>query len=476
MEIVKDIEPQISVGIMRADEVRFTFNGPYKVNGKPVEGNHSAKIESGHVSYEGSLCAELLFEPADSESTFSLHDVVIGIDFHWQRTEMQTFKGALKIVVDGDKIWAVNCLPIEDYLYCVIASEMSATSSLELLKAHAIVSRSWLVAQLQRKNSESRIEYRTASELVKWYDRDDHHLFDVCADDHCQRYQGLTRIYEAESKMAEAQQKSVDKSYATKLNEAYSNAIQKIQQWRNGTADETPKTPVRRAIDETRGMLLVSEGEVCDARFSKCCGGVTEVYETCWDATPHRYLQSFVDYTHRPAGYSIDLRDEEAARKWITAEPDAFCNTKDASILRQVLNSYDQETADFYRWTVSYTKEQLSALVLKKTGIDFGEITDLIPLTRGESGRIMRLEIVGTKQRMVIGKELEIRRSLSESHLYSSAFIVEKTADGFVLRGSGWGHGVGMCQIGAAVMSERGFTFKSILLHYFRCAMVEKWW
>ncbi|MCQ2229240.1 MAG: SpoIID/LytB domain-containing protein [Bacteroidales bacterium] len=472
MEMVKNTEPIISVGIMKSEKVRFALNGRFSLDGREVTGEHEAVIDCGHVMWEGERRRELTFEPLTEDATFTLHDVVIGVNFHWQRNEEQTFSGSLSIVVDGDKIWAVNRLPIEDYLYCVIASEMSATSGLELLKAHAIVSRSWLVAQLQRKNSESRIEYRTPGELVKWYDRDDHHLFDVCADDHCQRYQGLTRLMTV--KQGEGGKEK--NSYTDVLKRAYENTIQKIHVLANNGEGERGKTAVRRAIDETRGMMLVSDGEICDARFSKCCGGVTETYDTCWDATEHRYLQSFVDYTHKPSGYKIDLRVEGDARRWIETSPDAFCNTQDAKVLRQVLNSYDQETSDFYRWTVKYTTAELSDLVRRRSGVDFGEIKELIPLTRGMSGRIMRLEIVGSKMRMVIGKELEIRRTLSESHLYSSAFTVEKTQDGFVLRGAGWGHGVGMCQIGAAVMDERGFSYKGILLHYFRCAMVEKWW
>ncbi|MCQ2203633.1 MAG: SpoIID/LytB domain-containing protein [Bacteroidales bacterium] len=454
MELRKNQEPLISVGVMSGVTISFTLNGSFNVDGTSVSGLHSVRLVDGLVEYEGRRFECLDFIPSDG-ATFSLHDVTIGINFHWQRNETQTFSGSLSIIVDGDKLWAVNRLPIEDYLFCVIASEMSATSSLELLKAHAITSRSWLIAQLQRKNDQSRIELRTGEELVKWYDRDDHHLFDVCADDHCQRYQGLTRVMQSDS--------------STKI------------------LHRAPKCAalVRQAIDETRGMLLISRqpgqapgglGEVCDARFSKCCGGVTELYETCWDSTPHRYLQSFPDFTHRPGGLPVDLSIEDNAKAWIESNPDSFCNTQDATILRQVLNSYDQETADFYRWKVEYTTEQLSELVARRTGIDFGRITDLVPLTRGRSGRISRLQIIGDKCSYIIGKELEIRRSLSESHLYSSAFMVHKTTDGFILHGSGWGHGVGLCQIGAAVMSHRGFGFKAILLHYFRAAVIEKWW
>ena len=467
MEIQKGTEPVISVGVMSAPALSFTLNEPYQLNGMTLQGTHTVQLSGGMIEFNGGLFKQLTFVPTTQGSTFSLHNVVIGINFHWQRAETQVFSGSLSFVVDGDNIWAVNKLPIEDYLYCVIASEMSATSNIELLKAHAIVSRSWLVAQLQRKNNQSRIEQSSADEITRWYDRDDHHLFDVCADDHCQRYQGLTRI----GGMLRIHKKQPDQT------------LLKWPLWSGGVQQsDVAENPVQQAIDQTAGMLIVSteaglsNAEVCDARFSKCCGGITETYETCWDNTPHCYLQSFADFTHRPSGYSIDLRSEPDARHWITTSPDAFCNTSDAAILKQVLNSYDQETADFYRWKVSYTTAELSDLVAKKTGIDFGTITNLIPLTRGFSGRISRLQIVGTKKTLIIGKELEIRRILSQSHLYSSAFVVEKTSEGFTLHGAGWGHGVGMCQIGAAVMSERGFGFKSIILHYFRCATIEKWW
>lgn len=431
-------EPIISVGILCAPTIEFTLNGQYIHNGQTISGRHKVQLIDGTTKFDGTPCEQLDFIPSNKENTFSIHSVVIGIGFHWERSETQTFQGQMSIVQEENKLWAINRLPIEEYLYCVIASEMSATSSLELLKAHAVVSRSWLLAQLLNKHHGVQASTNNDNEYIKWYDRDDHTLFDVCADDHCQRYQGLTRVT------------------MTKL-------------WQQ-------KTPVRRAIDETRGMVLISEDEVCDARFSKCCGGITETYDTCWDNTPKRYLQSFVDYTHKPQGYNINLDDETNAHTWINSNPDAFCNTQDASILKQVLNSYDQETADFYRWTIKYTHEELTDIVKKKTGIDFGLIKKLEPVSRGKSGRIDKLRIVGSHKTLTIGKELEIRRILSTSHLYSSAFVIEDDGSTFILHGAGWGHGVGMCQIGAAVMSERGFGFKSILIHYYRCATIESKW
>jgi SpoIID/LytB domain protein len=298
---------------------------------------------------------------------------------------------------------------------------MSATASLELLKAHAVISRSWLLKPIihNEHNANAVLEQRTDDELIKWYERDSHELYNVCADDHCQRYQGITRARTEN---------------------------------------------VRLAIEATRGLVLMSDGEICYARFSKSCGGVSEVFESCWADEHYPYLERVVDSQQ---SIVMDLTVEENADAWIRGEHDSFCNTHDKEILSQVLNNYDQETTDFYRWKVEYTTEQLSELVARRSGIDFGTIMALEPVERGVSGRLTRLRIVGTKRTMVVGKELEIRRWLSESHLYSSAFVVDKTEDGFRLIGAGWGHGVGLCQIGAAVMGAKGYKYDEILRHYF---------
>lgn len=430
-------EPSVTVGIMSEKEICFAFNGTYIHDNRPVEGEQKVHLEQGKIEWNGKCFDQLVFAPQCDENSFCLKGVTIGVKFHWERKEDQVFKGSLKLIVEGDRITAINELSIEEYLLSVISSEMSATASLELLKSHAVISRSWLLAQIQ-KNKELEGEkpvslIRTDSELIRWYDREDHDKFDVCADDHCQRYQGITRA-------------------STEI--------------------------VARAIQATRGEILTYDGKICDARFSKCCGGVVEEFATCWENINHPYLVPLRD--NRDENNFPDLRDEESARTWIYASPDAFCNTTDKRILSQVLNNYDQETTDFYRWSVSYTQQELSDLIREKSGIDFGEIIDLKPIERGRSGRLIRLQIVGTKQILTIGKELEIRRTLSPSHLYSSAFVVEREeiVDGipqrFVLRGAGWGHGVGLCQIGAAVMGEQGFSYREILLHYFVGATIEK--
>ena len=354
-------------------------------------------------------------------------DVVIGVNFHWQRLETQTFRGSLRLLADGGKIWAINDLPVEDYLESVISSEMSARSSLPLLMAHAVISRSWLMSQIDG-NTAPNTQASHGDAFIRWYDHTDHTLFDVCADDHCQRYQGITK-------------------------------------------ETSPN--VAEAIRRTRGELLTYGDEICDARFSKCCGGAMEEFQYCWDDTPKPYLKGIGD---TPEETIPDLTVEENARQWILSSPKSFCNTADKRILSQVLNDYDQETTDFYRWRVSYTQEELSKLVEKKLGAGLGTITDMRPLKRGTSGRICELRITGTKKTIVVGKELEIRRALSESHLYSSAFVVEKQGDTFTLIGAGWGHGVGLCQIGAAVMGDKGYAYDEILRHYYPGAEIEKAW
>ncbi len=403
-------EPIVTVGIVGGQKISFVLNAPYMAKGETQEGPQCVELSEGGIRWHGQQYRELLFVPQDAEqASFSLHDVTIGVNFHWERQETQVFRGALRLVVDADKIIAINELPVEQYLESVISSEMSATSSIELLKAHAVISRSWLLSQ--KKNREENGEKKEGSffsfvrkedEFIRWYDREDHTLFDVCADDHCQRYQGITRA---------------------------------------------TSPSVAEAIKATRGQVLVYDNELCDARFSKCCGGKTEEFQYCWEDTPKPYL------------ISID---------------DPFCDTKDAKVLRQVLNDYDQETPDFYRWTVDYSKAELTELVNRKLKLDLGDIVDLVPLDRGKSGRIWRLQIVGTKRSFTIGKELEIRRALSETHLYSSAFDVEKQGDHFILKGKGWGHGVGLCQIGAAVMGEKGYNYEEILLYYYRGAEIKK--
>ena len=442
-------EPYVQVGIVFDPQIEFTLLTPYQQNGQKVDGHQTATFDHGRILWKGRLYDELLFEPEDEQTAaFELHGVTIGINFHWERKEDQRFQGALRIIVEDNHLTAVNVIRVEDYLTSVISSEMSATASLELLKAHAVISRSWLLAQIN-KNKEIEAQHtdysactQTDDELIRWFDREDHTRFDVCADDHCQRYQGITRA-------------------STDI--------------------------VRQAIQATRGQVLMSEDKICDARFSKCCGGAFEEFQYCWEDTPYPYLRKQLDRRIRQGQTSVpdpdlpDLTVEAEADRWIRTSPEAFCNTTDKHILSQVLNNYDQETTDFYRWRVEYTQEELSALILKRSGVDYGQIIDLIPVARGTSGRLWKLKIIGTKRTLTIGKELEIRRTLSSSHLYSSAFVVDKhdlSPEGiparFPLIGAGWGHGVGLCQIGAAVMGEQGYKYDEILLHYYIGANIEK--
>ena len=401
-------EPLVSVGIVSGQKISFSLNSPYMAKGEEIMGEQTVEFSEGGILWRGTLYRHLTFRPQGVGASFSLKDVTIGVNFHWERQETQTFEGTLRIVVEADKIVAINDLPVERYLSSVISSEMSATSSPEFLKAHAVISRSWLLAQMakRQKHQEGTDGFfsftRKDDELIRWYDREDHTIFDVCADDHCQRYQGITKA---------------------------------------------TSPHVEEAILETRGQVLAYGDEICDARFHKCCGGETEEFQYCWENTPKPYLVSI----HDP-----------------------WCNTTDKKILSQVLNDFDQETPDFYRWKVEFTRQQLSELVSRKLNIDFGDIQDLIPVERGKSGRIWKLKIVGSKKTFTIGKELEIRRALSETHLLSSAFDVVKTNDGFTLNGKGWGHGVGMCQIGAAVMGAQGKSYEEILLFYYRNAEIQK--
>lgn len=446
MKLTDMHEPHLSIGIMYESEIIFRLNETYLLapNGVPYEGIQKVIYQEGKIWMNGEMVDEntLLFQPVRyREASFELNDVTIGIHFHWERKEDQQFKGSLKIIIEDEKLTAINILPLEDYLISVISSEMNATSNLELLKAHAITSRSWLLAQIEKgkklKDSinlfQSNIE--TPEELIRWYDREDHLNFNVCADDHCQRYQGITR-------------QSTD--------------------------------IVEQAIAETRGMLLKEDETICDARYSKCCGGMTETFENVWEPQVHPYLQSIVDNPFLPDGYNADLTDEEAAERWIRNTPDAFCNTNEKEVMTQVLNDYDQETKDFYRWKITYQQVDLAELIARKTGRDFGAIIDLVPVERGKSGRLTKLKIVGSSLTLTIGKELEIRKTLSESHLYSSAFVVDKLTikdnvpEEFILTGAGWGHGVGLCQIGAAVMGTKGFKYDEILMHYFRGAVIVK--
>lgn len=406
--------PLVSVGLLTADIIRFTLSD--------APGVREARVSSAGlgVEYEGAVVPELLFEPAGPDGWFEIEDVVIGVNFHWERRERQRFRGALRIVCDRGRLTAINILPVEEYLVSVISSEMHSTSSADLLMAHAVISRSWLLSMIGG-NGRRRQALRSSGQYIRWWDREDHELFDVCADDHCQRYQGIGRI--------------------------------------------DPESAAARAVRDTRGIVLACDGELCDTRFSKCCGGVFERFSSCWGDEDYPYLTERRDYTD-PADFP-DLTDETEAERWILGSPDAFCNTADPRLLSQVLNEYDREQTDFYRWRVDYTSGRLTELINRRLETDLGAIIDLIPVERGPSGRIVRLRIVGEKGEVTIGKELMIRRALSESHLRSSAFVVRKTGEGFTLYGAGWGHGVGLCQIGAAVMADRGYAWHEILRHYY---------
>lgn len=438
----KGRQPDVTVGIVSAQKIHFSLNKPYLAKGEKVLGEQVVEFSEGGVLWNGNQYSQLTFHPQSADASFSLSDVTIGVNFHWERKETQTFLGTLRFVVESDKIVAINELPVEKYLESVISSEMSATSSLELLKAHAVISRSWLLAQMKKRRevAESGNNFfsftKKEDTLIRWYDREDHTLFDVCADDHCQRYQGITK-------------------------------------------ETSPH--VAEAIRQTKGQILMDGDEICDARFSKCCGGITEEFQYCWEDTPKTYLTAVRDIALGVEHTLPNLTNEEEAEKWIRFNPPAFCNTQDKKILSEVLNDYDQETVNFYRWKETLSQEKLQQLIADKLKMDLGAILDMKAVERGKSGRISKLQIIGTEKIFTIGKELEIRRTLSDSHLLSSAFVVDKydkdeqgVPQRFELIGAGWGHGVGLCQIGAAVMGEQGYHYDAILLHYYQGAEIKK--
>lgn len=438
----KGKQPDVTVGIVSAQKIHFSLNKPYLAKGEKVLGEQVVEFSEGGVLWNGNQYSQLTFHPQSADASFSLSDVTIGVNFHWERKETQTFLGTLRFVVESDKIVAINELPVEKYLESVISSEMSATSSLELLKAHAVISRSWLLAQMKKRRevAESGNNFfsftKKEDTLIRWYDREDHTLFDVCADDHCQRYQGITK-------------------------------------------ETSPH--VAEAIRQTKGQILMDDEEICDARFSKCCGGITEEFQYCWEDTPKTYLTAVRDIALGVEHTLPNLTNEEEAEKWIRFNPPAFCNTQDKKILSEVLNDYDQETVNFYRWKETLSQKKLQQLIADKLKMDLGAILDMKAVERGKSGRISKLQIIGTEKTFTIGKELEIRRTLSDSHLLSSAFVVDKydkdeqgVPQRFELIGAGWGHGVGLCQIGAAVMGEQGYHYDAILLHYYQGAEIKK--
>jgi SpoIID/LytB domain protein len=438
-------EPSIKVGIIaQCKKVDGAFNGPYRINDeRSLEGSFAIRTSGSHIILYDTAGNEIMRREElhctpVHDSTFTLFDVTIGVHFHWERTQEQTFKGALILILDEQgNLVVMNRIFLEDYLASVISSEMNTDAPLEFLKAHSIISRSWLMATLIRartENKRGRVSFgpaRSAGEIICWYDREDHTLFDVCADDHCQRYQGITRMM-------------------------------------SGNA--------RNAAETTKGVFLTYNNEICDARYHKACGGITDNFQSAWDDTPIPYLTSVSD---SPAPHD-PIATEADAERWFLSSPDAYCNTTDEHVLRQILPAFDRETTDFFRWQVAFTRKTLEEIIREKSGMDFGDLKNIIPRERGPSGRIVRLTIEGSKQTITIGKELEIRRWLSRTHLLSSAFsiTVEHDQSGtptrFILHGAGWGHGVGLCQIGAAVMAARGATAEKILKHYFRNTQLQK--
>lgn len=400
--------PMLSIGIVEAPEISFT------------------DISGVRHTSDGSDLFSIA--PASHDKCIEIEDVVIGKDFHWQQKQRQLLKGLLLITKHHDMAEAVNYIDVESYLASVISSEMSADAHPEFLKAHAIISRSWVLAQMRSTSNPTPPRGKISDEeTVTWYDRQNHTRFHVCADDHCQRYQGFCRALVPE---------------------------------------------VVEALRQTAGIILSYQGEICDARFSKCCGGATDIFSTCWQSTDFPYLKAVADAPD--SHLHLDLTDELQAQRWIHSRPNCFCGNASALLLSRSLNSYDLATNDYFRWRVEYSEEQLDSLISRKVSSRLGHILSVTPLRRGPSGRIYRLEIKGTQGRRIIGKELEIRRALSDTHLYSSAFTIRHESDRWIINGAGWGHGVGLCQIGAAQMAAEGYTCSDILTHYYPGAELTK--
>ncbi|MDR2910887.1 MAG: SpoIID/LytB domain-containing protein [Bacteroidales bacterium] len=442
-------QPKIEVGILACEELQFILAGSFEYNNTPFYGGEfRAILQNNQIVIKNKVGSEkkagsIHISPIGNNSFFELKNVTIGVNFHWEQQENQRFRGSLKLVPENGKVRAINLIDLEEYLKSVISSEMSETSSLSLLKAHAVISRSWLLAQIEKTKSlqtDGNIYQNcceTEEQIIRWYNREDHNNFDVCADDHCQRYQGVAKM-------------------------------------------QTGKTT--QAVEETFGEVLMFDEKICDARYSKCCGGITESFENVWEPVKHDYLTKVIDNNDISTNSNFDLRNEANAENWIRNSPPAFCNTADKNILEQVLPKFDQTTTDFFRWKIEYSQNEIAGLLKTRSGIDFGEIINMEPVERGVSGRLSKLKITGTKKTLVIGKELEIRKWLSKSHLYSSAFVIDylEIENGipqkFVFTGAGWGHGVGLCQMGAAVMSEKGYFYIEILNHYFKGAELKKYY
>lgn len=439
-------QPVVKVGILSEDKIEFGLYGDYSVYGftDVFNGIIYAAIEGDKI-----ICSfgkktievsdEIQFDPSnDKVDYFLFNDIKVGVKFHWENKEKERFRGSLLLKKSEGKILVINLINIEDYIRSVVSSELSDKSTLQVLAAHAVVSRSWLLSHIYsktQKNKKTYNEKESRTEHITWAKREEHKFYDVCATDHCQRYHGITKLS-------------------------------------TGMA--------LRAVNETRGLVLTYKDKICDTRYSKCCGGISESFENVWEPEKIDYLTSVIDYKFEPENYSLDFANEECSKKWIENSPPAFCKTKDKNILSNILVDYDQKTSDFYRWQVKYSQKTIANIIKENTKIDFGNIVDLVPGERGASSRLITLKIVGTKKTLIVGKELEIRRILSTTHLYSSAIVIEKQdiQDGipqkFIIKGAGWGHGVGLCQIGAAVMSAEGYKFDEILSHYFSKATLKK--
>ncbi len=432
--IEKGKEPTIRVGLIQ-DRENTKFSIDKSVSLVPEKGMKIKLTPQGKETWrifanEGLVCENLTthekhaypeagfirIEPEDLKNTLTvLHDVTIGIQFHWEREEDDDYPYILEFCKSSaKKIMAINELPVERYLESVISSEMSGDCPSALLHAHTVIARSWLLAQMQNPP---------------------HVNYLVCHDDHCQRYQGMRR-------------------------------------WTKSAGN---------AVKDTHGEVLTYQGEICDTRYSKSCGGITENFENCWPPQKVSYCQTIVDAPENKISPVPDLTKEENVRTWVTFRPASFCNATPQE-LERLLVEYDREIKDLFRWEVIYSQDEITKLIESKTQRKLGQLKEIKTGKRGRSGRLLSIDFIGTTGNIHVDDQLEIRRVLSPSHLYSACFVVDteggkdSVPDKFILRGGGWGHGVGLCQIGAAVMSTHGYDYKQILQHYYRGTELTQWW
>lgn len=346
----------------------------------------------------------VVYTPLHEDSRLSLLNLKIGKEFHWQQTVEALLPGTVKVRLSPAGEWqTINSLPLEKYLQCVIGSEMNPAAPEEFLKAHCIISRSWALGKIRRTHKAGGNDAMFSDNCISaWEDTADHSGFDVCSDDHCQRYQGLSDM----------------------------------------------PSKIKKIVKDTEGMVLTdAEGNLADTRYSKCCGGKTELFSTCWQETDYPYLISQIDPYCDLSSLSAQKREK---------------------LLRDCFRRYDTSATISNEWELTVSRDEIRNRLSNLFGKETGDVIDMKVETRGLSGRAKGLLIKCESGDYHIGKELTIRRLLSKDCLRSSLFdITLLSDDNFRIKGKGWGHGVGLCQTGAARMALEGASFHEILSFYY---------